>query len=525
LLNRDKKFDKAVLYFEKLSNHVLDDGKTLHESFKLSDNTSIWDILATYLILYRFPLLFNEKNSLLNRISQSYFRLAKGIIGRAKDAVMISRAINKNSNKDLLFDQAKDNLNSILFLNFKDVYYRDVLSKVRAELNLNKNISTFSLNQKINNKTSEDTDYSIWELLTKEDRVLVRNLLIENNKLKNKILTPLFIDQISRLDEIKINRKILKNELAWIIYREIPRLAPFIVLANRIINNKFPCLLITADDADQKCRAFTIQAKINNIDALVVQQGLVREDYPEWVYFSGARIACMGDYSKKIIQNQGVPNSKISLTGSVEMDSQLAKKVTAYKLFDSNFSEKKPKILFASQPYVSGAFISKKARLKCISDIYSELNKFTDLADIVIKPHPNDDVNELKKINKCSRNFKFYQKKSSIFESIEECDIFLTMFSTSALMSMCAGKPVIIANINNVVSYSEYNNSEAVWTVNSLIDFNLTLKSMITSNISESDLLRKNRERKKFISTRSYGADGKSAQRVSELALSMIKSN
>ena len=56
-------------------------------------------------------------------------------------------------------------------------------------------------------------------------------------------------------------KTLLKNELAWILYREIPRLAPFIALAKTLFSKNYPSLLVTADDADQKCRAFSLYAK------------------------------------------------------------------------------------------------------------------------------------------------------------------------------------------------------------------------------------------------------------------------
>ena len=46
---------------------------------------------------------------------------------------------------------------------------------------------------------------------------------------------------------------------------------------------------------------FFFYAKTKNVNTLVVQQGLVRQDYPEWKYFSGTKLASMGKYSKDII--------------------------------------------------------------------------------------------------------------------------------------------------------------------------------------------------------------------------------
>ena len=523
--DRDENFDLATEYFEMLGNHTFDDGQTVRESLELNGDVSIWDILATYLIIYRFPLLFNKECNGIKGLLLSYFRLVKGVMGCAIDSVITLVSYNEARNRELLLELTKQDSRGVLFLGFKDVYFRDILSTIQTELNKNDNIHTFTLNQKKSHTATSDNEYSISKILTKEDMEFVRVLLLENNKLKKKLLNKKFINEVSNFKKIKINKNILKSEIAWILYREIPRLAPFIALANRIIDKNPPSLLVTADDADQKCRVFTLHARNKNIDSLVVQQGFTRKDYPEWVHFSGSKVACMGAHSKEIIHSQGVSENKITLTGCIEMDRFSFKKIKRYKLFASQYSNKRPKILFASQPYVFGAFTSKDARLKCISDVFSGLNKITDISDVLIKPHPNDDMRELKKNHNIYRNFIFCKKDESIADLIEECDIFVTMFSTSALQSMCAGKPVIIADIGNAVSYSEYSNTESVWTTNTANEFIITLNSMITSNISDCDLLKKNKAREEFISKRCYAADGKSAYRVSELVLSILKPN
>ena len=93
---------------------------------------------------------------------------------------------------------------------------------------------------------------------------------------------------------------------------------------------------------------------------------MVRQDYPEWKYFSGTKLASMGKYSKDIISSQGVSKKDILLTGSVEIDQYLKNYLMEYNLFNPNQHSRKPIILFASQPYVHGAFASSK-RIKSIS--------------------------------------------------------------------------------------------------------------------------------------------------------------
>ena len=525
LTNRDKNFDLAIKYLEMLGNYVFQDKETVKEKLKLNTNVSILDILATYLVLYRLPLLFNKEHNGVKGQLFSYYRLFKGLIGHNVDKLRNVFFLNTNKKVHFLVHKKKKSIKKVLFLGFKDIYFRDILSSIQSELNQNEDIFTYVINQKKNFISTLDSQNSIWNLLTTEDIKFVNVLLKENNKLKSSLLSSKFISEASNFKHLQINKTLLKNEISWILYREIPRLAPFIALAKRLFTNNNLSLLVTADDADQKCRVFTLHARIKKIDSIVVQQGLVRKDYPEWVYFSGSKIACMGKHSMEIINSQGVPKKNISITGSIETDRQIKKNIKGYTLFKSKNTSRKPKILFASQPYVHGAFISKSKRIKCISDIYKEFSRMDKIADILIKPHPNDNLNELKKINYFSKNFLLFKKSVSIADLIEECDVFVTMFSTSALQSICAGKPVIIADINNTISYNEYESTDSVWMANTRHDLREILSALITSKISDYDLKKKNKARKKFISERCYDNDGNASKRVSQLMLSMVRSD
>ena len=159
-----------------------------------------------------------------------------------------------------------------------------------------------------------------------------------------------------------------------------------------------------------------------------------------------------------------------------------------YNLFNPNQHSRKPIILFASQPYVHGAFASSGKRIKSISKIYFELNKVSKIADVIVKPHPNENSSDLKKISNFSANFVLSNNNISINNLIDQCDIFITMSSTSALYSMCAGKPVIIVNLENTVNYSEYKNSNAVWEANSSLELRKLLIDHLMNKIPKHDL-------------------------------------
>jgi hypothetical protein len=397
LIKKNKNFELAVDYFEMVGNYTFEDGETTRKKLKLNSVVSMWDILATYLILYRFPLLFTPENNGTKVKLLSYYRFLKGITAHKLDKLKSMQILATKTNRSIIPNSNNENIRNILFLGFKDIYFRDILSFIHEELNNKKSVLTYVINQKKSSKNDNLNGYSLWSLLTKEDYKFVNFFLRENEKLKKVLLDKKFINEISFYKNYNINKTLLKNELAWILYREIPRLAPFIALAKKLFSKNFPSLLVTADDADQKCRVFSLYAKTKKIDTLVVQQGLVRKDYPEWVYFSGSKVACIGKYSKEIINSQGVPSQRIILTGSVEMDKYFKEGIKGYNLFNINKTNKKPKILFASQPYVHGAFASRSKRKLCISQVYSELSKVTEIADILIKPHPNENSNDLKK--------------------------------------------------------------------------------------------------------------------------------
>ena len=148
--NKDKNFELAVDYFEMIGDYKFDDGETVREKLKLNTDVSMWDILATYLIIYRFPLLFASGHNRIKTQLFSYCRVFKGVIGSILDSIMLSFTINRNKEEIIIKNNKKVNL---LFLGFKDAYYNEILFPIKEEFKLNKNIYTYVINQRKNLKT------------------------------------------------------------------------------------------------------------------------------------------------------------------------------------------------------------------------------------------------------------------------------------------------------------------------------------------------------------------------------------
>ena len=81
----ENQFKQAVQLYKSLGETKLSSGKELRAELCLGQGISLWDVIAPCLVLYRFPLLFND--GLLNRRNNLKHCLwpYKGLVGRFKD--------------------------------------------------------------------------------------------------------------------------------------------------------------------------------------------------------------------------------------------------------------------------------------------------------------------------------------------------------------------------------------------------------------------------------------------------------
>ena len=436
--NNEDYFSHSIELYEALGNSTLFDGRSLYDSLKVVGDVSLWSCLSTYLILYRFPLCFEAKISLHNQ-----FRPYVGRLAQLRDHLL---SINRFSSEGTKINRLNSDMPTVLLLRFSDPIYHTVLQHIHQKLTTCQNTPRV-ISLAHDRRAHAGDSYSVLDFCTP-------TMLSRRNKGIDLIkgLTDPILHLATKMDlnvksAEKIDRGALRKELHWLCTREFPRLVTLAASAYEIMESVQPSLILTGDDADQKCKLFELIGETYSIPTLVVQQGITRADYPDWQYFAGHHAAVMGSSSVKALTAQGVPSDRLTITGHPGFDQYATLSIN--EVIETRQSlELSPNeifILFASQPFLPGAFKTPAARENMIRSILRASGNFREIK-LVIKPHPSDNVAALKKLCKGLNNVIFVDKSHKISSLIKACDVFLTMFSQTTFEALYANKPVINVN-------------------------------------------------------------------------------
>ena len=423
----------------------------LRNALQLDTSISSFDAVIPFLLLIRIPSVFEasrEKTAFL--YLKIFVRGMSASILRFIDNVKFKRNLKSHNNKNFSIDGKG------LFIFSDFTFYRDVLGPVYRELNLN-SVNKFAALQIADDNRVKgfDSYLSLYDSkIQKEKELLDRKLSV----IRSKVFSKDFTSSIHDLElKFGIRKHLLVYELKWLFYKEFPRLIVHLAIAENILVNENIRILITADDADSAGRIYSLSASVNKICSLAVQQGFTNENYPDWKHRVVDKIACMGEISRDHMIKQGVAKNDLIITGHPGFDCIRTLDVTKVALISQKYKidSKKPIVLFASQPYLIGAWTSKKKRIESFRLISKLFSRRLDLT-FIVKPHPTDNVRELDSIFSNSKNIISIDARDDIIPCIQLCDIFLTHFSTTSLQALIAGKPVIGVDLADCYDHSNF---------------------------------------------------------------------
>jgi len=297
----------------------------------------------------------------------------------------------------------------------------------------------------------------------------------------------------------------LFQQLYWIFWRDLPRIIRYVVVAERIFGAMPPKLVIAADDVDYKTRSFILVAKQANIPTLLIQQGLASVHYPEWLYLACSKVACMGDGAKAVLVDQGVSPEAITVTGPPGFD-------VLYGYTHRPRSGARKTVVFASQPFYEGAFASEEIYRRMTSDIVFALSHLD--AKIVVKPHPSQAPGMLRGLCAAYPRLILAQPTDDIRTLIRDCDVFLSISSTSMLEALYCGRVVISVDYPGSGIDPIYTESGATLVARSAEDLRRLLDISLQPFLVERLLDRKKEARRKLLHDFVHIPDGRATERV-----------
>ncbi len=497
--------------------------KSLGEALRLDGEVSFWDVVSTFLTLYRFPRLFPSVpgSHSVKRLTNSRLRPLRGIAARLKDVlVRIPRG------KQACADWPLTKMN-VVFVGFMKTFYRDVLSPV-ADLLVQGDASAVVIGQTAEPDRGLPIStnlrfHSLWDHWDDEATFRARMMSRRLSETRNAFARINLAAEFERTLSFPVATSALKSELSWLFRREFIRLIPFLVAARHILERHRPALIISADDADPRCRVFSLLGKTLGIPSLLVQQGLTSRAYPEWVFFSHDCVAAIGERSRNDMIAQGIPPENILVTGhpgfdrlvDVDPDTR-AKARSAFGLAGDQ-----KMILFASQPYYIGVFDSPQIRRTMIDAVVRAADS-QPASVLVIKPHPGERTAGFRRLVRRYSRTRLAGKTAEMATLIKACDVLITFYSTSALEALYAGKPVINVDFPKSGGSKIYTLSGATWTARSEEDIAGYIARLTSGKTDELTEAQEN-ARLKFLSEMTGAPDGKATERVTQAVMELVR--
>ena len=521
----ENRFEQAVRLSQSLGEMEVGSGKNLFEELCLGQDISLWEVVAPYMALYRFPLLFSSDGGSRpwRERLKYYVRPYRGVAARFRDSVVSPPQRTVRGCQEW-----PENRRTLLFLGFVPTFYRDVLRPVAEALATGKGMRVVVIGEGTNllettpaaEKVQFQSLWDHWDTGTDNDsqRMLTRLQILQKSFFHS--------NQFKETRNVggKVDGFGLTREFYWLFWREFKRLILQMAVAGHILEKHRPALIVSADDADQRCRIYSLLAREKGIPTLLVQQGLTKREYPEWRFFSQTALAAMGSRSRDDMIAQGVSPEKITLTGHPGFDHLafpqpvLCARVRA----DLGVLEGWKMVLFVSQPYYVGVFNTPGIRQDMIKAIVQACGSLKD-TKLIVKPHPGDDVRELKGLFGKAPKAVVVDRVTDIVPLVKACDVVVTFFSTVALQALYAGRPVVNVDFPGSGGQRLYEESGATWIARSTDDIAAHIRTLI-GKAGDKEISSREAARQQFLYNMAYLPDGKATERVVKVALNILRS-
>ncbi|TKS58502.1 MAG: hypothetical protein EWM72_02940 [Nitrospira sp.] len=521
----DRKFELAVELSRALAEAKLGSGESLREALYLGRHISLWDVVTTVMVLYRFPLPFVpiENGTAWMRRLASRLRPYQGLAARFRDFVTSDRR-----RTDVGCAEWPEGPRTVVVTCFTKSFYHQVLQPVAdsiARRHLAKVVVVHGGDLAgARDHAGPVIFHSLWNHWTAEVDQAQRNMQRSLRRLRRELLDRSQFNSLMDGVRSHVGDISVKGELQWLFWREFVRLAPQIAVAEHIVFRHRPALIISADDADQRCRIYSLLARAAGVPTLLVQQGLSFKDYPEWRFLSHDKVAAMGESSRADMKAQGVDPDRIVVTGHPGFDNLVSAEpdVRIRVRKELGIAENERIVLFASQPSYVGAFDQPSRRTEMIKGVVKVVGSLKDVK-LVVKPHPGETRRELVTLIGNKQHVVLADGAASIAPLIKTCDVFVTFFSTTALQALYAGKPVITIDIPGSGGGRLYTDSQATWVARSAEELMAHITNLLSAQRAE-HLKTKEEARCRFLQEMVHHPDGKATDWVVRLIAGLLGS-
>lgn len=421
---------------------------------------------------------------------------------------------------------------TILCLGLTQRMYRDILDPVLKQILSLKNVNIIVI--------GDHFDYSI------VDKSLVNKIhILELSTYWSKDLSKKYKDLEKKTRDFSavlninhnINHPALKNHkymlfpvkrtLNLLVKGLIPEILSDVTKAKSILDIYRPNIIISADPSDSKNRLYSFLGLKNGISSVNIQFGMIGDESVEY-RFPAANLFCLwGITSKRALQKQNVPESKIIVTGSPRHDffysNQNLDRLSTLKSLNIDEKNKKKIILLAStySDIDHAVYTHPEVLISMKKAIFDSAKEFTELL-ILVKPHPSESVSETKELAGIHDNIKFVEKNVDMRNLILICDAFVSFGSTATIDALIAKKLSICPSFPGWPFSESFRESKCVLLPEKKSEIRAIFSQINAGIFSIPSEKSTNSLRRKYLSNVAFKQDGRAANRIAKIILSAI---
>lgn len=513
--------EQSVSITKKWGAFKLPNGKTLDQHFTLND-ISFWEIMSPYIALYEVPQVLSNRG--IRTTALNYFRpnlaLAKrNVLNRIKSSKVRSNIYNAWP-EDSVF----------LFLGFSGYMYRDVLAPVAEYLIREKGRSCLMLHDGAENQiitTSTMNTQSIWKYRDKEIEVKIKSLQKQIKTAVREFQEMNVYHEMINDGDYKLWPK-MKNAFNWLFSFHFPLMASHVIIARYLLARYPVALIFSPDLPDPRVRVYALLSRQLNIPLFEVQFGPNGDEGVEWRFNIADRIATWGNHTYQKLLSHGVSSDIISITGSPRHD-YWAEKVSNLEILEMrkliDIPESVTVILCASTYQQKeydvqsdpGLLISMKKA------VFEAANQIDGLV-LVVKPHPLENVDEIKKFIGKLKNIVVVDSKMDIRLLIKTCDAFVGFGTTATIDALIANKLIICPSFPGWIWSDTFVESNATIVPRTPGEIVSAFRKVV-DGYCEDVIVQLEFARHKFLEELAFKCDGRASARIGLMAIELVNKN
>lgn len=303
-----------------------------------------------------------------------------------------------------------------------------------------------------------------------------------------------------------------------------------VLLADTALETLKPSVIVTTDPTDFETKSFTSTGRARGIPSFCLEYGTVCKNDSEWRFFAQDYVGVFDQEAARILQELGVHNSRILVTGNPRLEGYRFDPVQREKFRNKwNVPAGMPLVAFMSFPpalNIVGAmesYIPAEEHQQLLRAIYGIVREEENLF-LVVKPHPEEMTathkKELKMLGEKATRAHFFREGNS-YDVINAADVVITGHSTTGLETIYLGKPLITVNFSARPDYDDYSSSGAAFSVRTANALIPTIKSLL----NDQAVIEKYQHGQKLYVERNplFSSGRRSADYCSQVILSLAK--